>query len=391
MRDEWIAAALIAAVVSATFSIAVSGIFQGVAFLLWGMRALRERRLGLETPPFFWFLAAFTAAVVVSLVFSHDPVNSLRYLPKTLKYLLVPLFFTFLSCSRAVQASALVIAGIVLSAALALVQYYWLLDVHLMNRIRGFMSHWMTFSGQVMMATIFLFAFLLLGKGPFPHWRWPRWAAGACLAITVWALLLTYTRNAWLGALVGCAIVLTLRNWRWLIPAGVLLLPLLLLFPAQFQDRVRAGFDLGDETVKGRLELLQVGGRMIAANPLTGVGPMMVPYVAEEYGGSSEFDPGLYMHLHNSGMQIAAELGLPALLIWLALWVHLLVGLRRRLRAHPRDSWPHWFSSAALAVLGGFLASSLLEYNFGDAELTILLLFFLTAPYLAERDAADFP
>ncbi len=394
MRAEWIGWALAAAVVSTTFSIAVSGIFQGVALILWGVDCWRQRRLVLKAPRFAWFLAAFVVAVLISLAFSSDPVISLRYLPKPVKFILVPLMYTYMSRRQAIGTLYALLAAISLSSVYGLLQYHWLLDVNLLNRIRGFMSHWMTFSGQVMLGTVVLLGWVLLG--PKPPWEWPRphlvrVAGWIALGICGWALLLSYTRNAWLGVVAGATLVLTFFDRRWLLPAVVVLSILLIAFPTQFRDRLLSSFDLTDATVSGRIELLETGGRMIADHPLTGVGPMMVPYRAEEYRGSTVHPLSLYQHLHNSALQIAAELGLPALLVWVSLWAYLLMDLAKRVGRFPPGGWERWFAVNAICVLGGFLISGLLEYNYGDAELAILLLFFVTAPYVVERDGPTAP
>ncbi len=384
---QWAAWSLMAAVAGATFSIAVSGIFQAAALFCCAGDVWTRRKWIVRAPRFAWFLAAFVVAILVSLAFSSDPAYSLWYLPKPLKFLLVPLIFTYLARRHVIWTLTAILTLLTVSAIYGLLQFYWLLDINLLNRIRGFMSHWMTFSGQVMIALIVLTAWLLLQRQEGRSRTWPvlGWFS---LAILTWALLLTYTRNAWLGAIAGVAVILTFFKWRWLVPAGLVLALLLFFFPAQVQDRLLSSFDLTDETVRGRIELAETGARMIAANPLTGVGPMMVPFVADQYRGNGDFPRELYLHLHNSPLQIAAELGLPALLIWLSLWAYLMVDLYRRSRRHRRGSWEYWFPVSGICLLSGFLVSGLLEFNYGDAELAILLLFFLTAPYVVERDAA---
>ena len=55
---------------------------------------------------------------------------------------------------------------------------------------------------------------------------------------------------------------------------------------------------------------------MIAARPLTGVGPNMVEQRYADYRGDDAVNK-INPHLHNNPLQIAAERGLPALAIWL--------------------------------------------------------------------------
>ena len=62
--------------------------------------------------------------------------------------------------------------------------------------------------------------------------------------------------------------------------------------------------------------MIEVGARMVGSDPLTGVGPNMVPRVYEEYRPDYAVN-ATNPHLHNVPLQIAAERGLPALAVWL--------------------------------------------------------------------------
>ena len=79
---------------------------------------------------------------------------------------------------------------------------------------------------------------------------------------------------------------------------------------------------------------------MIAAHPLTGVGPNMVERVYAQYRDPDAVDK-VNPHLHNVPMQIAAERGLPALAIWL--WFVVVAAARSRGASSRRagtSSWP---------------------------------------------------
>jgi hypothetical protein len=46
------------------------------------------------------------------------------------------------------------------------------------------------------------------------------------------------------------------------------------------------------------------------------------------------------------------------------------------------DGFSTFSAIGSSAVLAAFLTAGLLEYNFGDSEILILLLFFMTVPYV---------
>src|SRR5262245_5045843 len=83
------ALALIAVAGSLQFSIAVAQMLLTVALVCW-VASLLVRREGVTAPRFFWPLAAYAAATLVSAAFSSDPRTSLVDCKQLVLFLLVP-------------------------------------------------------------------------------------------------------------------------------------------------------------------------------------------------------------------------------------------------------------------------------------------------------------
>ena len=401
LRQKWLPGVVLGGVVTSVFSIALSNVLFGLALLLWLWDCWLRRKVYLRFPSFSPYLLAFVGAVLLSIVCSQDVSTSLPYLQKLLKFLYVFLIFTYVREDQARKALYLVFVLAGISALYGVSQYYWLMEVDLLNRVRGFMSHWMTFSGQLMLASVALTAQLLFGRrqaqgrgdadeaapergsGTGGRGLFRRAAWAILLALLLFTLTLTLTRSAWIGATAGILVLLAVRSIRWtgLISGGLLVL--FLLLPAAFQQRVYSGFDLKDMTTRIRVELFLTGQNILQSHPWTGVGPRLVPQVYEEYALSAEFPGWAYQHLHNDFIQIGAEMGLIGLLAWSALWARLLWDLGMSLRrSHPGRS-PD-LAAVGLGAVIAFLCAGLFEYNFGDAEVLILLLFLITAPYVGK-------
>jgi O-antigen ligase len=82
-------------------------------------------------------------------------------------------------------------------------------------------------------------------------------------------------------------------------------------------------------------------------------------------------------HMHSSPVQIAVERGLPALLFWFWWFVRYLRLLRLGLRSEVVNRDPT-LAGIYLGTFGGtlgFLASSLVHYNFGDSEVIMVVYF----------------
>src|SRR5918998_4400351 len=96
------------------------------------------------------------------------------------------------------------------------------------------------------------------------------------------------------------------------------------------------------------------------------------------------------LHAHSTPVQLAFDRGLPALLFWL--WL-MLAFWRQTARADSgwRDSGDAAAHGLALGITGalaGFAASSLVNYNFGDAEAALLVWWLMGAAVVLNREGA---
>jgi hypothetical protein len=80
------------------------------------------------------------------------------------------------------------------------------------------------------------------------------------------------------------------------------------------------------------------------------------------------------LHTHSTPLQLAFDRGLPALAFWLwlvaAFWLS--AARAERLWRDTDDAPTHALTLGTLGALAGFFASSLVNYNFGDAEVALL-------------------
>jgi len=106
----------------------------------------------------------------------------------------------------------------------------------------------------------------------------------------------------------------------------------------------------------------------------------MVPRVYARYRPDYAVNP-VNPHLHNVPVQIMAERGVPALLVWAAFVVMLGAGLLRLFRAGES-----MLAATGVAAVVAMLAAGLAEYNFGDSEFLMTFLVLVTLPFAAARD-----
>ncbi len=133
-------------------------------------------------------------------------------------------------------------------------------------------------------------------------------------------LLLTWSRGAWLGIALQILLFLlfyspkTRRSTLWLPPLALLSIPIL---PPSFRGRLFSIGDLGESSIRYRLQTWVGALRVIGTHPVgIGVGERAWRAVYPRFAVSGT---GTVMHAHNVFLQVAAELGMIGLLIFLLL------------------------------------------------------------------------
>jgi O-antigen ligase len=362
---------LLGFVATLQLSIAVAQILLAITGLLWGILYFIQRDVN-KLPPWFIPLALYALATLGSAAFSLDPVASFMDSKQLLLFLIVPIVCRLARGERALTVTTIIISIGAASAIVGIVQYGILEYDHLGRRPQGTLTHYMTYSGLLMVVSAVATARVLF------HTKDRTWPALVMPALLV-ALALTLTRSAWVGTCVGLSLLLVLKDFRLLAALPVLAALFFGFAPPQVTDRLYSTFDLQDPTNRDRLAMARTGVRMIQDNPLTGVGPNMVKEVYADYRDADAVQ-STNPHLHNVPMQIAAERGLPALALWLWFVISVVVNSFRRLQTTTYKSLP----AGGLAALAAMLAAGLFEYNFGDSEFLMMLLVVITLPYAAE-------
>jgi O-antigen ligase len=363
--------ALLAFAAALQVSIAAADILLTIAVMLCAGLIIRNRER-IEVPKMFWPLAAYAGATLVASIFSIDPRISLVDSKQLVLLVIVPLTYRLFRGRRALIATDVIISVGALSATFGIIQYLILNYNDLGRRPQGALGHYMTYSGLLMLVTCAAVARVMFAK---QHRAW----AALVMPALVLALCFTFTRSAWVGACVGVGLLFLLRDFRLLGLLPVALGCFLAFAPAGLTTRLYSTFSLSDPSNVDRVAMMKSGLRIIKDDPLTGVGPNMIIQVYPHYRDKAAVNQ-LNPHLHNVPLQIAAERGLPALVVWLWFIARLVRDfLRRRTSEFPS------LSNTGLAAIGAMLAAGLFEYNFGDSEFLMLFLVLVTLPYAAAR------
>jgi O-antigen ligase len=365
----WLVAASLGLV---QFNLLAAQVLFGLAAFAWAGIALRDGRRP-EVPAFFWPLAAYGGLTLASAAASIDHLASLIDCKQLVLFLMVPMVARLARGDRAMRTIDVIVAIGAAGALIGVVEYLVLGYDELTHRPTGPLSHYMTYSGVIMLAIAAVSARLLFHTGPTV---WPAIALPALLV----ALVGTQARNAWIGTLVAVTGLLIVRNWRLILIVPVVVALFFVAAPAGIKNRALSIFDPADPTNRDRVAMLKMGAAMVRDHPVFGVGPEMVERVYTRYRPPEAVNP-TNPHLHNVPVQIAAERGLPALLAWLWFVIVATRDLARQLARGPNRA----VAAAGLASVAAMLTAGLFEYNFGDSEFLMLFLGLVTLPYAAAR------
>ena len=191
-------------------------------------------------------------------------------------------------------------------------------------------------------------------------------------AILTTGLVFTAMRTVIIAFAIGACLI----AWRSLRGAYKLVFVFALFFVLAFgavvvwQTRARDALSLNDPSSTLRVQVARVGLSRILLHPVFGHGMDAMQRHWNEWG----FPGKDMLHLHSTPLQLAFDRGLPMLALWL--WMMILfwseIATSERRATELSDTHVYGILLGGLGGLTGFLASSLVNYNYGDGEVAML-------------------
>lgn len=372
---------------SILFSIAVSNIL-----LALSLATLLLSGAKLRLPPIQWPLGLFMLGTVISLALSDGPSAGRPQIRKFFVFLILLVVTSTFRELRQVRwlTAALVTFG-TLSAIRALTQFATQLrecgesyGCLVGERISGFMSHWMTFGGHMMIVLMFLAAFIFFAAPP----KRPGWLYVLCGLLIAASIFAGGTRSIWLAtAAAGSYLLWSWKRWTVLIAPAVIVVALLVAPPFLKQRFTSAWKPHGElDSNQHRLILWRTGWQMIKAHPVFGLGPEHVKLQFQKYlpADITKLPEGWYGHMHNIYIHYAAERGIPTMLALMWMLGKMLFDFFMALRKlPPGPSDARFILHGSLAVLLAILIGGIFELNLGDSEVLTLFLAMMSCGYVA--------
>lgn len=235
-------------------------------------------------------------------------------------------------------------------------------------RAQGFFKHYFPFSEILVFIGLLMWGFAVSGVPDYKI----RIVLFTAFAATTVVLALTLTRISLFSLILGTFLIILPRGTRRIRWLGITLLLAIACIAGWWVQRHRSspGSDPGTAY---RLVMWQNSIGLIRSHPLFGVGLDAVAGDWQRWNLEAHRRFGLHSNFHSTPIQLAVECGLPALAVWICLLVGYAIFVIRQLRLVADGDWfSRGLLLGALGGLSGFVVTGFLQYNFGDAEATIV-------------------
>lgn len=308
-----------------------------LALVTYGVQALSRRQSLLPSGPEFRLLGLLVVIAALSIPFSLWPGGSVDVMTEYfLKSVIICVLMAKLltSLKRVKQMLWAMVCFCAIAAMVAFSGYHKPVEGYRMGGgWAGITGNPNDFALTLNIMLPFAVAFFMLSRNPVG-----KAVMAGFLGTTVVAILSTYSRTGFLTL----AVVLLLafvkhvgqgQGLKYILPAALIVLTAVNFVPQDYETRLESIVETSKDKVgssSARLAGIRTALEVIQEHPVTGVGLGMNILALN--------NKGLYWaHVHNVYLQIAAEIGIAGLVVFLLLLRRLLKGLRQGQARMKRD------------------------------------------------------
>jgi len=359
-----------------------------MALFGWLVKVIRERRLNWRRTQLDIPILLFLFFALTSTILSPDIKLSLSRFWKLVQAIL--LFYLVVNArlhakfrdaiqGRSILIATLLIAGSITSV-IGLVNYLTHTRLSYDGRLLGTFKHHNDLAAYLVLALPICMGYFLASLRKRDLWK-RSILLFLGVSVMISNLIFSFTRGAWIAVFFALIVLAAFYEKRLLLALILFLLVSPFVMPQSVKARFatiihhQQGF-MGDRPYWWRTSL-----EMIKEHPLTGIGPGRFEdeYAIRQPEGSVEIP----QHAHNTFLNIAAEMGLPALLSLLWLCIQLLLVLRSQKLWKSENPWDAGFTMGGISALASFFVYSLVDNCFHRR--TLLFFWFLIGLLLEDN------
>ncbi len=361
-------------------SLPISSGFLGLGALLWLGKIILKRQLDFKSTPFDIGIAALVLLAAASIWFSPDPGFSFyNYYNLMGRYILI-YYLVVNNISSKSQVKSLIwvmLASATVVTVYGFYQYLFAVNISAVEWVDGEqfpdlkLRVFSTMENPNLLAGL-LVTMMAIGSGIGFKSDSIKTKSILFLLVILFGtcLVLTYSRGAWLSllAVIGVYGILCNRKIFWLL----LLLPLAMLVGHDaVLERIMSIMNPTDTSSTLRIALWESTIAMIMDKPLLGIGWGAYWLVYPEYDFFLQNENVKIFHAHNMYLNIAAEIGIPGLLVFLGImYGHIRIALN--VLRETLENWSAGVLLGILAAMGGIIVNGLTDYVMFNIQLYML-------------------
>lgn len=321
----------------------------------WGASGFGNLRLGRATPVMFFLAAHALWALVASLASPEPDLSFVQFREYTKVWLMFVVAISLIDTVERSKVLAWVITGSAGYISAEFNQIYYLRGSNYLERFgHGGMDS--NSFAVVLVTAMPVCAYV----GLYSRRLWQKALAFGCVVVAVHAVMLSFSRGAFLGALVAgvVALVVTRKKPGFVLACALGAVVVLRLAGPTIREEFASAFvptEQLDGSAQSRIALWRDCLEVMDRYPLLGVGPARFKRISVEFG----WPPG--KQAHTLWLSVGAEMGWPALLSLLGFYGTTALLLFRPARSRLDDEPGRWLSTSATMIivcLGGFAVSA---------------------------------
>ncbi|MFC2093234.1 O-antigen ligase family protein [Bacteroidota bacterium] len=194
------------------------------------------------------------------------------------------------------------------------------------------------------------------------------------------SMILTQSRNVFLGTFVSFIIYGIVINRKFLLSFIVVLVLVWLFSPLDFQSRMLSIGNIDHPSNKSRLMMWDVGLKMFNDHPFTGVADSHMSDVYKLYK-EPEFN-GEGSHLHSNFIMILATTGIFGFLSYVGMMLLIFIKQIKIFKKEKESKIDRALLFGSILVMVSFNVAGVFEWSFGDHEVMTVFFFLISIPFI---------
>ncbi|HOY62363.1 MAG: O-Antigen ligase [bacterium ADurb.Bin236] len=368
------------------FFFTLSDMYLVILVFLMFVRSNLRRERGVPSTHLNRIIFIFVALTVLSMINSRDMSSGFANLAQTLEFFVFAYFLIVVAVYKRGVLDAIIYAIVIVSALVSIqgiLQYFQLGGGD--TRIFGALGHFNATGSYLAMNLVFTFNLALAQKD-----LKTKYFYYAIIILNTAALLMTFSRGAWIATILGIVLSAQIRGMIQFIRAFALIVVAITVLavaaPPRYIGRLYSAPRVADEASLSRLRQYEIATDTISTYPLLGVG----------LGSNLEYVTLVYNEPHNSEihnlfLHIGSERGVPAMIALCAIFVSFFVNIVRRI-GRTTDPFFYSFYIALFAAVVAFATVNMFAYQLIRGlgiPFAIFLALFPAATYIEDNTPAE--